>query len=175
MSVNKVILVGNVGKDPEVRYLEKGVGVARFPLATSETYKGRDGEKVTATEWHNIVLWRGLAEIAEKYVRKGSQLYIEGKIRTRSYDDKDGNKRYMTEIVADQMQMIGKKSDTTGDDTGDRQPGNASAPSREEKPNASFNRKESGNQYNGDFASSGEVSDDTFDAAGASGDDDLPF
>jgi single-strand DNA-binding protein len=113
MSVNKVILVGNVGKDPEVRYLEKGVAVAKFPLATSETYKGKDGEKVTATEWHNVVLWRGLAETVEKYVKKGSQLYIEGKIRTRSYDDKDGNKRYVTEIVADLMQMLGKKSDSS--------------------------------------------------------------
>ena len=115
MSINKVILVGNVGKDPEVRYLESGVAVARFPFATSETYKGKDGEKVTTTEWHNIVLWRGLAEVAEKYVKKGSQLYLEGKIRTRSYDDKDGVKRYMTEIVTDQMQMLGRRQDSPGE------------------------------------------------------------
>ena len=112
MSVNKVILIGNVGKDPDIRYLDSGVAIARFPLATSETYKNREGEKITTTEWHNIVLWRGLAEVAEKYVKKGSQLFIEGRIRTRSYDDKDGNKKYVTEIVADTMQMLGKKTDS---------------------------------------------------------------
>jgi len=111
MSINKVILVGNVGKDPEVRYLDSGVAVANFPFATSETYKNKNGEKVTTTEWHNIVLWRGLAEVVEKYVKKGSQLYLEGKIRTRSWDDRDGNKRYTTEIVADTMQMLGRRSD----------------------------------------------------------------
>ena len=111
MSVNKVILVGNVGKDPEVRYLEGGTAVCSFSLATSETYRNRDGDRVTTTEWHNVVLWRGLAEIAEKYVRKGSQLYIEGKIRTRSWDDRDGNKRYTTEVIADTMQMLGKRTE----------------------------------------------------------------
>lgn len=112
MSVNKVILVGNVGKDPEVRYLESNTAVCNFSLATSETYKNKAGEKVTTTEWHNIVMWRGLAEVAEKFVKKGTQLYIEGKIRTRSYDDKDGNKRYITEILADNMQLIGKRPDS---------------------------------------------------------------
>ena len=175
MSVNKVILVGNVGKDPDVRYLEKGVALARFPLATSETYKSRDGERVTATEWHNIVLWRGLAEVAEKYVKKGSQLYIEGKIRTRSYDDKDGNKKYMTEIVADQMQMIGKRSDSQNDDTEEIQSGSPSSSSGEEQPDSAFSRKDSGAGYNSNVSASGEVSDDTFDTAGASDDDDLPF
>jgi single-strand DNA-binding protein len=109
MSVNKVLLIGNVGKDPDIRYLDSGVAIARFPLATSETYKNREGEKITTTEWHNIVLWRALAEVAEKFVKKGTQLFIEGRIRTRSYDDKDGNKKYVTEIVADTMQMLGKK------------------------------------------------------------------
>ena len=104
--VNKVILVGNVGKDPEVRYLEGGVATARFPLATSESYKNREGQKVETTEWHNIVLWRGLAEVAEKYVRKGKQLYIEGRIRTRSYGE-ENNKKWITEIVADTMTMRG--------------------------------------------------------------------
>ncbi len=111
MSVNKVILVGNVGKDPEVRHLDSGVAVANFPLATSESYTAKNGERVTTTEWHNIVLWRGLADVAEKYVTKGRQLYIEGRIRTRSYDDKDGNKRYITEIYGDTMQMLGAKGD----------------------------------------------------------------
>jgi single-strand DNA-binding protein len=115
MAVNKVILVGNVGKDPEIRHLEGGTPVANFSLATSETFTNRNGERITQTEWHNIVLWRGLAEVAEKYVKKGAQLYIEGKIRTRSWDDKDGNKRYTTEIVADTMQMLGKKSESAGD------------------------------------------------------------
>ncbi|HRW63282.1 MAG TPA: single-stranded DNA-binding protein [Bacteroidales bacterium] len=109
MGINKVILVGNVGKDPEVKHLESNVSVVRFPFATSETYKNKNGEKVTNTEWHNIVVWRGLAEIAEKYIKKGTPLYIEGKIRTRSWDDKDGNKRYTTEIVADNFQMLGSK------------------------------------------------------------------
>lgn len=108
MGINKVILVGNVGKDPEVKHLDKGVSVARFSLATSETYK-KDNQKVTNTEWHNIVVWRGLVEVVEKYVKKGTPLYIEGKIRTRSWDDKDGNKRYTTEIVVDTMQLLGQK------------------------------------------------------------------
>ena len=122
MSVNKAILVGNVGKDPEVRYLESGVAVCNFPLATSETYKNRNGETVTNTEWHNIVLWRGLAEVAEKYIKKGKQLYIEGRIRTRSWDDNDGNKKYITEIVGDNMQMLGRKQDNESQESQHRQP-----------------------------------------------------
>ena len=106
--VNKVILIGNLGRDPEVRYLEGGVAVANFPIATSETYRDRNsGERITQTEWHNIVLWRGLAEVAEKYLRKGNQVYIEGKLRTRSWDDQNGNTRYTTEVVADNMTMLG--------------------------------------------------------------------
>lgn len=111
MSVNKVILVGNVGQDPEVRYLDNNTPVCNIRLATSETYKNKNGERVTSTEWHNVVLWRGLAEVADKYVKKGSQLYIEGKLRTRSWDDKDNNKRYTTEIVADVMQMLGRRTE----------------------------------------------------------------
>lgn len=111
MSVNKVILVGNVGKDPEVKYLEKGNVVATFSLATTERgYTTAAGVQVPdRTEWHNIVLWKGLAEIAEKYVRKGSQIYIEGKIRTRNYDDQNGVKKYVTEIFGDNMQLLGKR------------------------------------------------------------------
>lgn len=115
MSVNKAILVGNVGKDPEVRYLDEGTAIAKFPLATSETYKNRAGERVSTTEWHNVVLWRGLAQVAEKYVKKGTQLYVEGRIKTRSYDDQEGNKKYITEIVGDQMQLLGKRPDDTGE------------------------------------------------------------
>lgn len=112
--VNKVILVGNLGKDPEVRYLDGGTAVANFPLATSESYKDKSGNRIDQTEWHNIVLWRGLAEITEKYLKKGSQVYIEGKIRSRSWDDKDGIKRYTTEIVADNMTMLGGRREEAG-------------------------------------------------------------
>lgn len=106
-SVNKVILIGNLGKDPEIRFLESGVAIANFSLATSETYTDRtSGERRNQTEWHNIVLWRGLAEVAEKYLKKGQKVYIEGKLRTRSWNDKEGNTRYTTEIVADNMTML---------------------------------------------------------------------
>lgn len=115
MSVNKVILVGNVGKDPETRYLDESTAITKFPLATSETYKNRSGERVSNTEWHNVVLWRGLAQVAEKYVKKGTQIYIEGRIKTRSYDDADGNKKYITEIVGDQMQLLGRRPDDAGE------------------------------------------------------------
>ena len=99
-SVNKVILIGNLGKDPDVRHLENGATVANFPIATSENYKDRKtGEKVSQTEWHNIVVWRGLADITERYLKKGDKVYIEGKLRTRSWQDQDGNTKYTTEVV----------------------------------------------------------------------------
>lgn len=112
MSLNKVQLIGNVGKDPEVRYLDNHVAVAAFTLATTERgYKLANGTQVPErTEWHNIVLWRGLAETAEKYVHKGDKLYIEGKIRSRSYDDQNGVKRYVYEIFADNMEMLTPRS-----------------------------------------------------------------
>ena len=113
MSINKVILVGNVGKDPEVKHLESNVSVAHFTLATSENYTNKAGEKVTTTEWHNIVCWRGLATIAENYIHKGSQIYVDGKIRTRSYDAQDGSKKYITEIYADTIQLLGKKGENS--------------------------------------------------------------
>jgi single-strand DNA-binding protein len=116
MSVNKVILVGNVGKDPEVKHLDSNASVANFTLATSDHYTNKSGEKVTTTEWHNIVCWSGLATLAENYIRKGSQIYVDGKIRTRSYDAQDGSKRYITEILADTIQLLGKKSDGTPSD-----------------------------------------------------------
>jgi len=111
MSVNKVILVGNVGNDPEVKYLDGGTAVAKFSLATTENYKNKAGERVSQTEWHNVVAWRHLAELTEKYIAKGKQLFIEGRITTRSWEDKDGNKRYTTEIIAQSIQMLGRKSD----------------------------------------------------------------
>ena len=111
--VNKVILVGNLGKDPEVRHLENGRAVANFSLATSESYKNREGEKVTQTEWHNVVLWTPLAELAEKYLKKGNQVYIEGKVTTRSYEDKEGVQKYITEIVGREMTFLGGKPSTS--------------------------------------------------------------
>jgi len=119
MSVNKVILVGNVGKDPEVRYFENDRAVANFPIATTERgFKTASGQEVPErTEWHNVVIWGGLAKVAENYVRKGTQIYVEGKLRTRSWDDKDGNKRYTTEVYVDNLQLLGRKSDNPGGNT----------------------------------------------------------
>jgi len=117
--VNKVILVGRLGKDPEVRNLDNGAVVANFSIATSETYKDRTtGERKEITEWHNIVLWRGLAEISQKYLKKGDMVYIEGKLRTRSWE-KEGVTRYTTEIVADNMTMLGTRSGGGGNSGGD--------------------------------------------------------
>jgi single-strand DNA-binding protein len=108
--INKVILVGHLGKDPEVRHLEGGVSVASFPLATSESFN-KDGRKIEQTEWHNIVMWRGLADVAAKYLQKGKLVYIEGKLRTRSFEDKTGIRKYTTEIVAENFTVLGRKSD----------------------------------------------------------------
>ena len=115
----QVILVGILGKDPEVRYLDSGVAVANFSLATTENYKNKQGEKVSQTEWHNIVLWRGLAEVAEKWLKKGSSVYIEGKIRTNKWEDKEGNTRYNTEILADNMTMLGNRISSDVSDKND--------------------------------------------------------
>jgi single-strand DNA-binding protein len=134
--VNKVILIGRLGKDPEVRNLDNGVSVANFTMATSESYKDKTtGEKKEVTEWHNIVLWRGLAEISQKYLHKGDLVYIEGKLRTRSWE-KEGVTRYTTEIVADNMTMLGSRgggssntgSDYTASRTADRAASEYSAP-----------------------------------------------
>jgi single-strand DNA-binding protein len=108
--INKVILVGHLGKDPEVRHLDGGVTVASFPLATSETYN-KEGRRIEQTEWHNIVLWRGLAEVASKYLQKGKLVYIEGKLRTRSFEDREKVKKYVTEVVAENFTILGRKSD----------------------------------------------------------------
>jgi single-strand DNA-binding protein len=112
--VNKVILVGHLGKDPEVRHLDGNVSVASFPLATSESYN-KDGKRIEQTEWHNIVMWRGLADVAAKYLQKGKLVYIEGKLRTRSFEDKEGHKKYSTEIVAENFTLLGRKTDFEGD------------------------------------------------------------
>lgn len=109
--VNKAILVGNLGKDPEVRHLDGGKTVCNFPIATSEAWKDKEGNRQESTEWHNIVLWGKLAEIADKYLKKGATIYLEGKLRTRSWEDQEGHKRYTTEIIGDSFVMLGKKKE----------------------------------------------------------------
>ena len=147
-SINKVILIGNLGKDPEVRYLENGVAVCNFSIATGETYKDKNsGEKVTHTEWHNIVLWRGLAEVAEKYLKKGAKIYIEGKLRTRSWQDQEGNTKYTTEILGDNMTMLGKAGESNTENPAPSALSQSSAtPKKVEKPlGEDFSKPDSGN------------------------------
>ena len=147
-SINKVILIGNLGKDPEVRYLENGVAVCNFSIATGETYKDKNsGEKVTHTEWHNIVLWRGLAEVAEKYLKKGAKIYIEGKLRTRSWQDQEGNTKYTTEILGDNMTMLGKAGESNTENPAPSASSQSSAtPKKVEKPlGEDFSKPDSGN------------------------------
>ena len=129
--VNKVILIGNLGKDPEVRHLENGTAVANFPIATSESYKDKEGNRIDQTEWHNVVAWRKLAEIAERKKKKGSQIYLEGKLRTRSWDDQQGNKRYTTEVVADTFTMLGKRDDAANNQ---QSAGSHNTPSKTTQP-----------------------------------------
>jgi single-strand DNA-binding protein len=154
MSFNKVILVGNVGKDPEIRRFENNTK-ASFSLATSETYTPKGGDKVTQTEWHNIVAWRRLADLAENYIRKGSQILVEGKLRYRSYDDRDGNKRYIVEVEADVIQLLGRKPDN-----------------QNQQSTGQDNQNNTGSYHNQSQASDNDVSEDltTRDPA-----DDLPF
>jgi single-strand DNA-binding protein len=109
--VNRVMLIGNLGKDPDMQFLEGNIGVAKFSLATTETYKDRSGKLISQTEWHTVVLWRGLAELAQKYLHKGSLVYIEGRLKTRSWEDKDGNKKFATEVVGDNLIMLDKRTD----------------------------------------------------------------
>ena len=130
MSLNKVMLIGNVGRDPEIRYLEGnsqggGTKVATFTLATTERYRDRNGELRENTEWHNIVAWRQTADVVERFVKKGTQLYIEGRLRTRSYTDQQGIKKYTTEINADNLQLLGRRQDEQGQGGGYQQSGQA--------------------------------------------------
>jgi single-strand DNA-binding protein len=151
-SLNKVQLIGNLGKDPEIRMTPQGAKVATFSIATTERYTDRNGQKQENTEWHNIVAWRGLADIIERYLRKGSAIYIEGKLTTRSWDDpQSGQKKYRTEIVAREMQMLGSRSEAGQGDTSYSSSGyDQSMPSQESQSSIS----------------------DPFDAGP---DDDLPF
>ncbi|QCK13714.1 single-stranded DNA-binding protein [Mangrovivirga cuniculi] len=156
--VNKVILVGNLGKDPEVRHLDNGRAVANFSLATSEVYKNRQtNERVTNTEWHNVVLWTPLAEVAERFLKKGSQVYIEGKITTRSYDDKEGNKRYITEVVGREMTLLGTRDDS----------GNSGMNQNQGSSSQSSSQNTSSSGYSSDAVSIDNDSNDEMD--------DLPF
>lgn len=135
--VNKVILVGNLGADPEIRVLSSGTKTARLRIATSETYTNKNGERVTNTEWHTVNVWRGQADVAEKYLSKGKQIYVEGKLRTRSYDDKDGVTRYVTEIEADSFTMLGGGKSDGESAPPSAEPGRAKAqPARDLAPDA---------------------------------------
>ena len=112
--VNKVILVGHLGKDPEIRVTESGKKVANFSLATTESYKDKNGGRVDSTEWHNIAFWGPIADVIEKYLKKGSQIYLEGRLKTRSYEDKEKIKRYITEVIGQTMTMLGRPNDSNG-------------------------------------------------------------
>jgi len=162
--VNKVILLGNVGRDPEIKYFDNDVAVANFSLATTERgFKTRDGQEIPdRTEWHNIVAWRGLAKLAENYIKKGSQLYVEGKLRTRSYDDANGVKRYITEIVADVINLVGRKPTSDGSTITQDQASHSASPASPAQNNAS---QQPDNQVNDPFASD----------SGNDIEDDLPF
>ena len=179
MSVNKVILVGNLGKDPELRYTPSGAAVCTFSLATTNPFKDKDGNR--QTEWHNIVVWRQLAEICGKHLHKGKQVYIEGRIQTRSYDDRDGNKRYITEIVAEEMRMLGSKDDQQG---GGQQGGGYSQGNQNRNQssgghsqgNQNRNQSSGGNQgggYNQGGGQGGNYPD--FDEPVFNPDDEIPF
>lgn len=128
--VNKVTLLGRVGKDPIVKHFDNGGTIAEFTMATDDSYKDKQGNKVEQTDWHNVkITFAKLAEIAERYVKKGSLLYVEGKLKTRSYDDKDGNKKYVTEVVCDSFKMLGGKDDNGGVTVSDGRPINERGPS----------------------------------------------
>lgn len=131
--VNKVILIGNLGKDPDIQYLEGNIPVTKFPLATTETYKDKNGKAISQTEWHNVVLWRGLAELAQKYLHKSSLVYIEGRLKTRYWEDRDHNKKVATEIIADNLIMLDKRSDFHFDEPNEPFHGNVSREHGEEK------------------------------------------
>ncbi len=117
--VNRVMLIGNLGKDPDLQFLEGNIAVAKFSLATTESYKDKNGKLMSQTEWHTVVLWRGLAELAQKYLHKGSLVYIEGRLKTRSWEDKDHNKKFATEVVGDNLIMLDKRSEGTHSGAGD--------------------------------------------------------
>ena len=169
--VNKVILVGNLGQDPELRYTGSGTAVCNFSLATTESYKDRDGNQVENTEWHRVVAWARLAEICGEYLKKGRQVYIEGQIQTRQWEDKEGQTRYTTEIKAREMQMLGGRDDTGGGSGGgsdDMDYDQSPRPQRQSSNNGGGGRSNGGGQRQQAPASGGD--DYSFEP-----DDDLPF
>lgn len=156
-SVNKVIIVGNLGRDPEVRYLPEGGAVANISVATTDTWKDKSGEKQERTEWHRVAFFGKLAEIVGEYLKKGSQVYVEGALRTRKWQDKEGKDRYSTEIIADQMQMLdsrGAGGAAAGDDAGFRGSNSAASSGRSSKP------AKAGSATAGATADAGEFDDD---------------
>jgi single-strand DNA-binding protein len=174
MSLNKAMLIGNVGRDPEVRYLDgnNGAKVATFTLATTERYRDRNGETRENTEWHNIVAWRNTADVVERFVRKGTQVYIEGRIRTRSWDDQTGNKRYTTEIIADTLQLLGRKTDNPAAQGGGYAPQQGGYQQQSyQQPQQSYQpyQQPAPAQQNYQQPAAPQVDNDTFS------DDDLPF
>lgn len=160
--LNKVMLIGRLGKDPEMIFFESGVAKASFTLATNEIYRDRDGNKIEKTDWHNVVMWRKLAEISGKYLKKGSRVYIEGKLKTRSWDDRDGNKRYITEVEAIDMHMLDTKQQSQGYANGENQGGS--------------NNSQNQMQSNGNGVNGGNGTAQTQVAKPVADDeDDLPF
>lgn len=143
-NLNKVMLIGHLGKDPEVKYLDGNNVVANFTIATTESYTGKDGNRVDQTEWHNVVAWRKLAEICEKFLKKGSFVYIEGSIRTRSWEDKDGNKKYTTEILAQDLVLLDKKESSGSSNSGASQASERSSAPKPaiNEPSPSFSNDE---------------------------------
>ena len=178
MSINKVILVGNVGKDPVIRYFDKGVVKASFPLATSESYTNQQGETITSTEWHNIVLWRAMAEVAEKSVKKGAQVYIIGKIKTRSYVDKDGINKYITEILADTLMVLDRKQTFAGgtpDNSGNVVQGGENSGSAVNEPRSAYTPPAGGNAQNRSDSADDFDKYPQDDFSQGQNEDDLPF
>ena len=168
MSVNKAILVGNLGKDPELRYTPSGDAVVTFSLATTERYKDRDGNKQSKTEWHNIVAWRQLAEICGKFLHKGKQVYVEGKIQNRSYDDRDGNKRYISEVVINEMQMLSSRDDN--------QQGSGSSYGGSQGQNQNYNQGGQGSNQNQPAQNAGgQQQGGSFEEPVFNPDDEIPF
>ncbi len=136
--VNRVMLIGNLGKDPEVQLLEGNIAVAKFPLATTETFKDRSGKLISQTEWHTVVLWRGLADLAQKFLHKSSLVYIEGRLRTRSWEDKDGVKKYITEVVGENLIMLDKKAEGLSHEHDEQGPNDPPATDDNESGTLSF-------------------------------------
>ena len=174
MSLNKAMLIGNVGRDPEVRYLDgnNGAKVATFTLAPTERSRARNGETRENTEWHNIVAWRNTADVVVRFVRKGTQVYIEGRIRTRSWDDQTGNKRYTTEIIADTLQLLGRKTDNPAAQGGGYAPQQGGYQQQSyQQPQQSYQtyQQPAPAQQNYQQPAAPQVDNDTFS------DDDLPF